>query len=329
MHAISRIAVSVSVALVVSPLAATVAAEEHESILWSVDWGADGKLFAVSGEKALWIYDVETFTRQFSLSVKDTAGAVSWHPSRKLLAVAASPKDTTGIFDAELNLKATLDTTRGARDIAWNSDGKLLATAGHDGSMQTWNNDGTLLHTAKPKNGKSLTGVAWHPKQNKVISIGEFISSYDANGRLINRVNHRPNSKGMCLLLCVEWHPSGEFFVVGDYGNPETKDLPVLQFWSGDLTLLKTITLKSSAELRNIDWSPDGSRLASASDALRIWTKDGQLTKSGQSPDLLWGVRWNNTRTTLLTSSIAGRVTLWNSDAEVLKRVVEPKPAPQ
>ena len=39
----------------------TGAAAESPRILWSVDWGADGKLFAVSGEKSLWIYDADSF----------------------------------------------------------------------------------------------------------------------------------------------------------------------------------------------------------------------------------------------------------------------------
>ena len=161
------------------------------------------------------------------------------------------------------------------------------------------------------------------------MSGGEFIILHDSDGRVIKRVRHRPGSNGPCLLLCAEWHPPGDFFVVGDYGNPEAKDLPVLQFWSSDLTLLKTITLPSNAELRRIHWSPNGNRLASSSDALRIWLKEGRLLKTGKSPDLLWGVRWNNAGDKLLTSSIEGRVTVWSSDAEVIKRIVKRKPIPR
>ena len=145
---------------------------------------------------------------------------------------------------------------------------------------------------------------------------------YDAKGTLIKQVRHRPRAKGECLLLCVEWHPSGDFFVVGDYGNQRTHDLPVLQFWSDELVPQATITASTSAEIRNISWSPDGELLASASDGLRIWTKGGQLVKHGQSPDLLWGVRWNNAGNSLLTSSLSGRITLWTSEADV-RRIVQ------
>ena len=113
-----------------------VVAGERPNILWSVDWSSDEESFAVAGEKTLWIYDARSFTRHFALPISDTARAVSWHPSWKLLAVAASPQDTTGIFDTELNLMVRLNTASGGRDIAWNSDGTRLATAGHDGSMQ-------------------------------------------------------------------------------------------------------------------------------------------------------------------------------------------------
>lgn len=301
----------------------TGAAAESPRILWSVDWGADGKLFAASGEKALWIYDADSFARRRTSPINVAANSVSWHPTRQLLAVAAQANDTTGIFDSDLSLIAALKTTEGARDIAWNHDGSLLATAGNDGSTQIWKPDGTLLHTAKPQNAKSLTGVAWHPKENKVVSVGEFISVLDDRGRLLSQVRHRPKSKGMCLLLCVAWHPSGDCFAVGDYGNTGTKDQPVIQFWSPSPKLLKTIPLGSSAEVRRLSWNADGTQLVSTSDSLRIWTKDGKLSNSGRSPDFLWGVTWNDIGNKLLTTSINGRVTLWDSDAKVLKSIMD------
>jgi hypothetical protein len=59
----------------------------------------------------------------------------------------------------------------------------------------------------------------------------------------------------------------------------------------------------TSAEVRRLAWTADGMRLASASDSLRIWSKDGELLKTGDSPDLLWGVAWNDVGDKLLTTS--------------------------
>jgi len=121
----------------------------------------------------------------------------------------------------------------------------------------------------------------------------------------------------------VAWHPSGDFFAVGDYGT-EVDD-PVLQFWSADGELLKSINLDGDTQIRDLSWNRDGTRLASASSKLGIWKRDGELEFEAKSPDLLWGVDWHPNGETILTSSIGGRVTLWSSAAKVVKEILEPR----
>ena len=116
-------------------------------------------------------------------------------------------------------------------------------------ASQIWRADGTLLHTNRPENGKSLTAIAWHPSKDILVSVGEFIAVHDGDGNITKQIAHRPDAKGFCLLFCVEWHPSGEFFVVGDYGNADFDEPPALQFWSADGGLLKEIVQKDGAEL--------------------------------------------------------------------------------
>jgi len=57
--------------------------------------------------------------------------------------------------------------------------------------------------------------------------------------------------------------------------------------------------------MRNISWNSAGSLLASASDKLRIWTKDGEFKHESESPDPLWGVAWHPDRDGILTSRFA------------------------
>lgn len=267
---------------------------DNRNILWSVDWSSDGKFFAVGGA---WvgIFDAETQQRHRSptLNTLKTVAKVRWHPRRNLLALSGGADGVTGIYDLATDQKITLTTQEGTRGIAWNARGDRVATAGNRGELQIWSANGQLLHTTRPGNAKSLTGVAWHPSEDKVVTIGEFITLYDDKGNITEQVHHRPEAKGYCLLLCIEWHPSGEFFVVGDYGNSDAGDAPALQFWSSDGNLRKTIKVIDGGAFRNISWNRDGALLASASDVLRIWSRDGQLQHVGTSPDLLWGVRWN------------------------------------
>jgi WD40 repeat protein len=87
--------------------------------------------------------------------------------------------------------------------------------------------------------------------------------------------------------------------------------------------LLRTIEIPGGAAIRNISWSPDGSRLASASEALRVWSEHGELLHVGESPDFLWGVSWNPAGDHVLTSSHEGRVTLWSAAAEIVRHIVD------
>lgn len=304
------------------------AAPGDKGILWSVDWSPDGRLFAVGGEWSR-VFESKRFEMRpiRALEHSPRASKVRWHPAGKLLAVSG-PDDVTAIYDITTDRKTMLPTAEGTRGIAWNATGERLATAGSDGSLQIWSAAGELLRTSKPENAKSLTGVAWHPKGDTVVTIGEFIRLYDGSGKLLREMKHRPGEKGMVLLLCVEWHPSGKFFVVGDYGNHDTGVSPALQFRSKEGQLLKTIEVKGDA-IRNVSWSPDGAHLASASDALRIWSEDGLLQHLGTSPDPLWGVRWSPNGDLILTSSMQGRVTLWTPTATLARQVIEIKgPSP-
>jgi WD40 repeat protein len=94
----------------------------------------------------------------------------------------------------------------------------------------------------------------------------------------------------------------------------------VLQYWRADGTLLHTLR-GSKAEYRNIRWNKEGTLLATASDGLRLWSAKGQLQASGQTPDLLWGLDWHPQRTTLVTSSMQGRILLWNNQAQIIKTI--------
>ena len=103
-------------------------------------------------------------------------------------------------------------------------------------------------------------------------------------------------------MLCVSWHPSGEFFVTADYGDFEYNYTPLLQYQNKDGNRLKDIR-RSKAEYRNIKWSKDGAFLATASDALRIWDKQGKLIKEIDFKENLCGLTWLTDNTLKVTDN--------------------------
>jgi len=161
----------------------------------------------------------------------------------------------------------------------------------------------------QPNSTKSITALDWHSKKNMLTTVTDKIRFYDIEGNLLKTIQHRTED---VMLLSIAWHPSGDFFVTGDYGDDKDKSL--LQYWNEQGDLLKSIDI-SKGEYRNLAWNAKGNRLASASDALRIWDTEGNLIATGTSTDYLWGVSWNEKGNRIITSSLEQRIILWNKKA--------------
>jgi WD40 repeat protein len=121
-------------------------------------------------------------------------------------------------------------------------------------------------------------------------------------------------------MLCVAWHPSGNYFVTGDYGDFDKNYPPLLQFWSIEGKKMKTIE-KSKSEFRDLKWSQDGSLLATASEKIRFWDKQGNLISEKSSPYLLWGVDWNKEGSKLITTDKKGLIVVWDKKLNKLNEI--------
>jgi WD40 repeat protein len=218
------------------------------------------------------------------------------------------------IVNLETDEKIELNgiSPEGARGIDWNYTGEYLALADNDGQVSIYTIKGELIKqfVNQPNSTKGITCLAWHPKKNILITVTDKIYILDIEGHLIKSIKHRPEE---VMLLSVAWHKSGDFFVTGDYGDEKDKSL--LQYWNEKGELLKSVDI-SKGEYRNLAWNSKGNRLASASDALRIWDKKGNLISEGISKDYLWGVSWNKKGNRIVTSSLEQNIILWNSRAE-------------
>ena len=287
---------------------------QSPSGIWTIDWSPDDKYFALGGDDSiLWIYKANGPELYKRYKMKNMIRCVSWHPQGKLLAISIRDGDAQ-ILNIETSQVIILNGVRyGARGIAWNYNGELLATADNGGIVMIWNKDGKLLRSIKKENINSYSSIDWHPSKNILVTGGDEIRLYDTTGKLLKNIKHR---KGNIYVLTVKWHPSGSFFASGDYGHAEEGDnASIIQFWKEDGSLIKTL-YGSKAEYRNIRWNKDGSLLASASDAMRIWTKDGELERMGPSDTKLWGIDWNSKSNLIITTTSNDKIRLWTNKVE-------------
>lgn len=293
--------------------------QDLSKVLWTTNWSYDNKYIAVGGnDKKIRIYDGETFELNKVYDNHTGIQRMSWHPYSNLLAVAANDNGSK-IIDVEKDsiIHFRGDKGYGSRSIAWNSSGELLANADYKGEITIWTKHGELIRTIKKENTISNVAIDWHPKKNEFIVLSELIRIYDSEGNLLNEFRHR---KEQVLMLCVKWHKSGKYFVLGDYGNHDFNYKPMLQFWKANGILVKQLDV-SKKEYRNMSWTKDGKKLATASDALRIWNKDGKIIAEGLSGDKLWGVDWSPNGKFIVTSSHDGHIKIWDSDANIIREL--------
>jgi len=296
--------------------AQTKTATNEGEILWTANWSHNGGYIAIGGDdKKIRIYDGKTFELLKTHNHQSEVKRLRWHPKKNILAIAAIGNGSKLI---DLDTNKTIEfiglNSNGSRAIAWNHNGKLIALADFEGILTVWNTNGELINTINKKTTYSYVGVDWHPKKNEIITLSENVRIYNVKGDLLNQFKHR---KEEALMLCVKWHKSGKFFVMGDYGDPDIPLKPLLQFWKEDGTIIKQKDL-SKSEYRNVSWNKKGKRLATASDDLRIWNKKGKLLYSGKSKDKLWGIDWSPNGKHIVTSSEKGKIIIWNKKAKLI-----------
>jgi WD40 repeat protein len=281
--------------------------------VWTLDWSPDDKYIAYGGDDSmLWIYNAATMSMYKTLHMTNYVRKVAWSPDGKLLLV--STNDGAQILDIETDKHVYLPGTGGARGMVWRRDGTMMATVTNQ--VMVWNLKGELVQTLRKEHAKTLFSVDWHPFNDTIVSSGDEIRIFDLTGKQLKMIKHRPEPTG---ILCVKWHPSGEFFATGDYGHEDVES--IIQYWKPDGTLFKTLH-GSKAEYRNIAWSRDGKFLASASDVLRVWTKDGELLSSGVTlGDNLWGIDWDSKGERIATTSSNGKMAIWTKDCKMIKLV--------
>ncbi len=284
-----------------------------KKILWTADWSPNGKYIAIAGNTdTLVIYHSESMKIFKRVPFKSTITRVKWHPNKNVLAITSQNSlDKSSILNIDTDTKIELEgvSTDGARGMDWDESGQYLVIGDNDGKISIFDINGKLIRTFHHENTKSITGLDWHPSKDIIVTVGDKIRLFNTQGLLIKTIKHRPED---VLILSVAWHPSGDTFVTGDYGA--SKDKSLLQYWDQNGELIKSLDI-SKGEYRNMVWNKRGDRLATASDALRIWDRTGTLRHVGTSPDYLWGLSWSPRSKKIITSSIQQQISIWDNKA--------------
>ncbi len=226
-----------------------------------------------------------------------------------------------------LKYSPTLVTYRGhnklVHAVAWAPDGKRIASASDDGTVQVWEAlTGKLLITYRGHNS-GVQAAAWSPDGRLIASGG---SSYE--GKHVS-LQVWDASTGMTRLIysdsmlydipALAWSPDGTRIVfVGGYGDP-------VRVWDvATQNMLLTYTGHGDLGANAVAWSPDGTRIASGGaledKTIQIWdatTGETLLTYRGHGANeefcTIYAVAWSPDSKFIVSSAEDGTVQVWNA----------------
>jgi WD40 repeat protein len=297
----------------------------NASTAWTTSWSYDDRFVAIGNDKGeLAIYETSAWRKVKSWTYEATTiTRVQWNPKYPILAVASVTQVGTPSIVQLYDLTndrviTTLPDTLQGRGVSWSLGGEEVAFVGSKGRISLYTKDGQHWRTLSFTNPRSLFAVDWHPSKNLLLAVEDSIYLIDIDrDSLMATYDDGSKNKG---ILCCAWHPSGDFFVTGDYGHENEGGEPsYLKYWNQEGNLLKRIK-ESKFEYRNITWTKNGKYLAAAADVLLVCNEQGAvISKTKFDENNLWGVAWNNKGDKILSSDQAGNIRVTDIKGTILK----------
>ncbi|HEY0679639.1 MAG TPA: hypothetical protein VGD17_15245 [Chitinophagaceae bacterium] len=291
---------------------------------WTAGWSHDDKFVAAGFDNGeLIVYETTTWkvVKKWNYNPAIIA-RVEWNPKFPILAVAAISHDEKNsivqLYDIVKNETIITHSKEfQGRGVTWSPDGELVAFVGREGRIGIFTRAGKDVKTLSFRNPGSLFDIDWHPAKNIILAVEENIFLIDIkNDSLISTIDDGSNNKG---ILCCQWHPSGNFFVTGDYGHESSGGEPsYVKYWDKNGTLIKMIR-EADFEYRNLRWSNDGKYLAASSNYLLILNDTGRLIRKTKfDSNNLWGVGWNSKADKIISNDQVGNVRISDTTGKIL-----------
>jgi WD40 repeat protein/serine/threonine protein kinase/Tfp pilus assembly protein PilF len=251
----------------------------YRPFVQTVAWSNDGKRVAASGNGWIKVWDMATGKEVLGLDFVESGetfnpGPVVLSPDGNRLACGGNETSRNNVIAwqiriwdlADGQLVTTLKSgskTDVIRSLAWNADGKRLASVGEsEGEIKVWD-------IAKGKEALALPGmsaVAWSPD-------GKYLAGPSSIHKRAIKVWDPTTGKEFITLrghsdqvAFVAWSPDGRHLASTDQGS-------VLKVWDVTKVPEYDVLHGHSKGINCLAWSPRGQRLATAGadSSIKIW----------------------------------------------------------
>jgi WD40 repeat protein len=249
---------------------------EHEGVVWSVCFSANGKSVATgSKDFFLRVFDVGSGKETLKINHGDMVMSVSFSPDGKSVATGSSDLNLLRVFDVSSGKEIFKSIRHGAgiMSVCFSSDGKSVATGSVDNFMRVFD-VGSGKEILKPiEHGDSLYSVCFSP-DGKSVATGSkdfFLRVFDVGSgkEILKGIKHGGSVVSVCF------SPDGKSIATGS-GN---KILRVFDVSSGEETLK---SIEHGSTITSVCFSPDGKSVATGS-----WDKFLRVFDVGSGKEIL------------------------------------------